>query len=106
MTSFTPLHSHIPSQLQIGERHFLFFFCDLQDWNRKSFMIFAFLFNYCLPLTFIIFFYTKIVKVVNYLVSYSFSPLSLSLSLSLYDCFYISIYLYIYLCNTCVLCRL
>jgi len=35
-----------------------------QDWNRKSFMIFAFCFNYCFPLIMICFFYTKITKAV------------------------------------------
>jgi len=35
-----------------------------QDMNRKSFLMFAFLFNYMTPLIFITFFYTKIVKAV------------------------------------------
>ena len=35
-----------------------------QEWNRRSYMMFAFSFNYMLPLALIGFFYTKIVKAV------------------------------------------
>jgi len=34
------------------------------DWNHKSFVLFAFIFNYMIPLSMIIFFYSKIVKAV------------------------------------------
>jgi len=35
-----------------------------QEWNRKSYMIFAFAFNFLCPITMICFFYSKIVKAV------------------------------------------
>lgn len=35
-----------------------------QDWNHKSFMLFAFIFNYCCPMSAIIFFYAQITKAV------------------------------------------
>lgn len=35
-----------------------------QEWNKKSFVLFAFFFNYLFPLSMILFFYTKIVKAV------------------------------------------
>ena len=34
------------------------------DWNHKSFILYAFIFNYCVPVTFVIFFYSQIVKAV------------------------------------------
>lgn len=35
-----------------------------QDWNEKSFMVYAFVFNYSLPVTMIVLFYVQIVKAV------------------------------------------
>ena len=34
------------------------------DWNRKSFLLYAFIGNYCIPMVIMIFFYIKIVKAV------------------------------------------
>ena len=34
------------------------------DWNKKSFLLYAFIGNYCIPMTIMIFFYTQIVKAV------------------------------------------
>ena len=34
------------------------------DWNHKSFILYAFVFNYCLPVTLVLFFYSQIVKAV------------------------------------------
>ena len=35
-----------------------------QDWNRRSFVLYAFVFNYCTPMSFVIFFYSQIVGAV------------------------------------------
>jgi r-opsin len=35
-----------------------------EDWNHKSFILYAFICNYCIPMTAVIFFYTQIVKAV------------------------------------------
>ena len=35
-----------------------------EDWNKKSFVIYAFVFNYCVPIAFVIFFYSQIVHAV------------------------------------------
>ncbi|XP_023334314.1 compound eye opsin BCRH2 [Eurytemora carolleeae] len=35
-----------------------------QDWNHRSFMLYAFIFNYCVPMIMVISFYTQIVKAV------------------------------------------
>ncbi|XP_023334325.1 compound eye opsin BCRH2 isoform X3 [Eurytemora carolleeae] len=35
-----------------------------QDWNHKTFMLYAFIFNYCTPMVLVISFYTQIVKAV------------------------------------------
>ena len=35
-----------------------------EDWNRKSFILYAFIFNYCFPMLIVIFFYTQIVRAV------------------------------------------
>ena len=35
-----------------------------EDWNHKSFLLYAFIFNYCVPVLFVIIFYTQIVKAV------------------------------------------
>ena len=35
-----------------------------EDWNRKSFILYAFIFNYCFPLLIVIFYYTQIVRAV------------------------------------------
>ena len=34
------------------------------DWNRKSFVLYAFICNYCFPISLVIFFYSQIVKAV------------------------------------------
>ena len=43
-----------------------------EDWNHKSFVLFAFIFNYCMPMLATFFFYSQIVKG-------SYAPLSLNL---------------------------
>ena len=35
-----------------------------EDWNRKSFILYAFIFNYCFPMLMVIFYYTQIVRAV------------------------------------------
>ena len=35
-----------------------------QDWNRKSFLLYAFIGNYCVPMAALIFFYFQIVRAV------------------------------------------
>ena len=35
-----------------------------EDWNHKSFLVYAFVFNYCIPVLMVIFFYSQIVKAV------------------------------------------
>ena len=35
-----------------------------EDWNRKSFILYAFIFNYCFPMLVVIFYYTQIVRAV------------------------------------------
>ncbi len=35
-----------------------------EDWNHKSFVLVAFIFNYCIPMLTVIFFYSQIVKAV------------------------------------------
>jgi r-opsin len=35
-----------------------------EDWNRKSFILYAFIFNYCFPMFMVIFYYTQIVRAV------------------------------------------
>ena len=35
-----------------------------EDWNRKSFILHAFIFNYCFPMLMVIFYYTQIVRAV------------------------------------------
>ena len=35
-----------------------------EDWNHKSFLVYAFVFNYCIPILMVIMFYSQIVKAV------------------------------------------